>query len=164
MARKRIESEPVLTSWDDVNLHLKEIGEHEIAISDITNRMNVAIDEIKLEAEMSSKQHTDRISVLAREIKEFVEAHRDEIKGKTRKLTFGETGFRRSCKIVIRNAKSTIDALLAQGKDECIKITRKVLKNKVDELTDEELAKIGATRKTQDCFWYEVNHEQIQAE
>ncbi len=54
MARNK-NMEPSLQSWDDVDKCLREIGECEIAISEIEADMNIAINEAKERADKLSK-------------------------------------------------------------------------------------------------------------
>ncbi|MGE5549142.1 MAG: host-nuclease inhibitor Gam family protein, partial [Bacteroidota bacterium] len=84
MARKRIESEPRLKSWDDAAYTLKELGELQIEISDITNKMNAQISDIKADADLRCKPLQDRIIRLEADLKEYAEAHRADIPGKTK--------------------------------------------------------------------------------
>ncbi len=161
MVRKRIESEPRLTSWDEVDQALKEIAERQIQITTITNSMNVAIADIKANAENARKPHADAIARLEADIKEFAEAHRPDIHGRTKKLVFGNLGFRASTKLVVRNIKATLAALAARGMTDCIKIKESIDKAKLETYSDADLAAVGATRKPQDCFWYEVDYETL---
>lgn len=161
--RKRIETNP-LHSWEDVDLRLLEIRENEIAIEKIHSELDIAISNLKLEAADRAKKHVNRIAVLEIEVQEFVTNNRLDIKGKTKELTFGKTGFRASGKIIIRNIKNTIALLKTLGLDDCIKkketVNRENLKNQPDEI----LSKVGASRNKKDVFWYETKRETLQAE
>lgn len=159
--RKRIETTP-LQSWEDVDLHLLEIRENEIAIESIKADLDLAVSNLKLEAADRIKKYADRIGTLEIEIKEFVEANRSDIKGKTKELTFGKTGFRASGKIIIRNIKNTIAMLKNLGLDECIKIKENVNKENLKSQSDDILAKVGASRSKKDVFWYETKREKLQ--
>lgn len=151
-----------LRSWDDVNLNLKEIGECELAIEQIEADMNAKIQDLKLDAELRAKQHQDRIKRLAQEIKEFVEANRDDLKGKTRTLNFGACGFRRSTKIILKNVQAVIKALKARGMTDCIIVKETVAKDNLKDYPDDVIAAVGASKKVEDVFWYEVNREKLQ--
>lgn len=164
MARKRIESEPVLKSWDEVNAHLKEIGELQIEVSDINNVMNLDLNKIKEAAEELAKPLENRIALLEKEIKEYTEAHRTELTSKSKRFTFGVVGFRQSSKIVIDNIQNTIQAIMARGMNDCIKGKPQIDRKKLANYPDETLAAVGAIRKTGECFGYDVNYEQIKAE
>jgi len=152
MARVRIENEPVLKSWDEVDLHFKEIGECEMAIERIEAEMNEKIQDIKLEAEIAAKPLKERIEKLGREVKEFVELNRGEIKGKTKVLNFGRTGFRQSTKIIVRSVQAVINALKARRMDDCIIVKESVNKDRLREYPDEVIAAVGAAKRSRMCF------------
>jgi phage host-nuclease inhibitor protein Gam len=163
MARVRIPDEPALKCWDDVNLNMKEIGECQMEIERIEADMNAKISDIKLEAEMEAKPHKERIKKLEIQIKEFVEMNKSELDGKSKVLNFGKTGFRKSTKIVTRGVAKIIKNLKAFGMNDCIKIKESINKEVLKKYSDEEIAKVGATKKVQDVFWYEVDKEKLKA-
>jgi phage host-nuclease inhibitor protein Gam len=160
--RKRIETEPVLKSWEDVDLHLLEIRENEIAMETIQAQLDLAISNLKLEATEKMRQPKDRIAKLELEIKDFVTNNRSDIKGKTKELAFGKTGFRASGKIIIRNVKNTIEMLKNIGLKDCIKVKESINKEKLKDQTDDILAKVGANRSKKDTFWYETKRETLE--
>lgn len=161
MARVRFESEPLLKCWDDVDLNLKEIGECELAVERIEAEMNEKISNIKLEAEMAAKPIKDKIACLGGEIREFVELNRAEMKGKTMVLNFGRTGFRQSTKIIIRGAQAVLKSLKARRMGDCIVTKESVNKERLREYPDEVIAAVGAGKKVEDIFWYEVDRESL---
>ncbi|NLI14560.1 host-nuclease inhibitor Gam family protein [Pelotomaculum propionicicum] len=161
MARVRIENEPALKSWDEVDLHMKEIGECELAIERIEADMNEIIQEVKLAAEFNAKPIKERIEKLGAEVKAFVELNRGDIKGKTKILNFGKTGFRKSTKIIIRSVQAVLKALRAQKMDDCIIVKESVNKERLGEYPDEVIAAVGAGKKVEDVFWYEVDRERL---
>lgn len=160
MGRVRM-TETALKSWDDVNLSLKEIAECELAIESIEADMNNKISDLKLEKEMEAKPHQERIDKLAREIKEYVETNRDELKGKTRVLNFGKTGFRQSTSIIVRGVQGVLKTLKAKGMTDCIIVKESVNKDRLREYPDEVIASVGATKKVTDTFWYEADREKL---
>ena len=159
--RKRIETS-ALQSWDDVDLHLLEIRENEIAIEAIKSKLDLDISNLKLEASEKVMKHTDRIKKMELEIKEFVTTNRSDIKGKTKELTFGKTGFRASGKIIIRNIKNTVAMLKNLGLTDCIKTKETVNRENLKDQPDEILATVGANRSRKDVFWYETKREKLQ--
>lgn len=163
MARVRIPEEPVLKSWDDVDLTMKEIGECQLAIERIEAEMNMKISDIKLEADMQAKPIGERIKKLEMQIKDFVDASKHELNGKTKNLNFGKTGFRKSTKIVIKKAENIIKNLKAFGMLDCIKVKESINKDVLKKYSDENIAKVGAGKKVEDVFWYEVDREKLQA-
>ena len=160
MARIRLEGSK-LKSWDDVNLHMKEIGELQLAIERIEAEMNEKIADVKLGAALRSRPHQERIKQLELEIKDFVEENRADIKGKTRVLDFGQVGFRKSTKIIVKSIKAVLDVLKVKGMRDCITVTETINKERLKEYPDDVIAAVGAAKKTEDVFWYEVDREKL---
>jgi phage host-nuclease inhibitor protein Gam len=159
--RTRIASEPVLKSWEDVDLHLKEIGEIDITITELETSMNKQISDIKLANELSAKPQQQRRKRLELEIKEFVDEHKGEIKGKTRVLAFGSVGFRKSSKLVIQKVKDVIKLLKAKKMENCIKVKESINREVLGTYNDDVLESVGVTRKNGDEFWLEPKYETI---
>mgnify|MGYP005841315775 CR=1 FL=1 len=160
MARVRIE-EAKLKSWEDVDLNLKEIAECEMAIEEVETDMNKKISDLKLDAAVKAKPYQDRIKKLELEIKEFTEQNKSDIKGKTKFMDFGKVGFRQSTKVVLKNILSTIANLKARNMTDCINVTEAVNKERLREYPDEVIVAVGATKKTEDVFWYETDKEKL---
>jgi phage host-nuclease inhibitor protein Gam len=156
-----------LRSWDDVNLNLKEIGECELAVEAIEAELTEKIHDLKLDAEMRAKPHKDRVKKLEVEIKEFTEAHRDELgKKKTMFLNFGKLGFRKSTKIQLPRAAAKlaeiIKKLKARGMTDCIvQAPEKVDKEALKKYPPAEILKVGAGVDVDDVFWYEWDRERL---
>lgn len=161
MARVRIETEPVLHSWEDVDLHLKEIAECELSLEQIEADLTKATSDLKLDAELKAKPIKERMEKLADEVKVFVELNRADIKGKTKNLTFGKTGFRKSTKIILRNVKAILANLKARKMNDCISVKESINKDKLGEYPDEIIASVGAGKKVEDIFWYETDREKL---
>jgi phage host-nuclease inhibitor protein Gam len=163
MARVRIPDAPTLKNWDDVNLNMKEIGECQMEIDKIEAEMNAKISDIKLEAEMEAKHYKESIKKLELQIKDFVEMSKAELDGKSKVLNFGKTGFRKSTKIVTRGVNKIIKNLKAFNMKDCIKIKESINKDVLKKYSDEDIAKVGAMKKVEDVFWYEVDREKLKA-
>uniref|UniRef100_UPI003D08A498 host-nuclease inhibitor Gam family protein n=1 Tax=Caloranaerobacter sp. DY30410 TaxID=3238305 RepID=UPI003D08A498 len=84
------------------------------------------------------------------------------LNGKTKVLNFGRTGFRKSTKIVLRKVENVIKNLKALNMLDCIKVKESVNKEVLKKYSDEEIARVGAIKKVEDVFWYEVDREQLQ--
>lgn len=167
MARKRIIEAPALKSWEDVDAALREIAENQIALQDIESEMQRQIIGAKKVAEQDSKPHADRISKLERDIKEFVEDHRDELgKAKTRALNFGEVGYRLSTTIGLPKAKEKladiIRKLKARGMTDCIIVEEKISKDNLRKYGEDTVNAVGATYKQKDVFGYDVYIEKLE--
>ncbi len=147
MARKRLPDEPVLKTWEEADLHFKEIGECELAIERIEADLNQKISDLKLEAEMAAQPYRDRIDQLEKEVKQFVELNRADIKGKTKVLNFARTGFRQSTKIIVKSVQAVIANLKARKMTDCIIVKESVNKERLREYPDEVIAAVGAGKR-----------------
>lgn len=168
MARVRIQEAPKLMSWDEVNLSLAEIGEHQREIEAVEADMQKDIDDAKLAAEMAARPHQEAIKRLEASMMDYVDAHREEMEGKkTKVLNFGSTGFRKSSKVMLPRAKGLlqelIDKLKARKMTDCI-ITQpdKIDKDALKKYPADELVALGVGLDVQDTFWYEVDREKLQ--
>lgn len=167
MGRKRIVEAPALKTWEDVNAALREIAEEQIALSEIDGEMNKQIIGIKKTAEQDAKPHADRISKLEKDIKEYVEEHRDELgKKKTMALNFGEVGFRLSTTISLPKAKDKVAEIIkklrARKMIDCIIIDEKVNKDALRQYGEDKVVAVGATWKSKDVFWYEAARDKLE--
>lgn len=166
MARVRIE-DTALHSWDDVDVCLADIGECQRGIEAVEAKMQEAIDSAKLAAGMEAAPYQERIKRLELDIKRFVDAHSTDLDGKkTKQLTFGQTGYRRSTKVMLPKAAAKIGEIVrnlrAKGMDNCIvpqpeKVNREALKK----YTPEQIREVGAGIVVKDTFWYEVDREKL---
>lgn len=159
-ARKRFDS-PALKTWEEVDLHLKEVAEIDIKLQAIEADMNLKISDSKLAAELEAKPLHDRKEKLSLEIKDFAEDHKFEFDGKTKTLNFGKCGFRQSTKIVISKIKSVLEALKAKGLTDCITVKEEVNKEILRTKPDEVIAAVGARKKVEDIFWLEPDYEKL---
>jgi phage host-nuclease inhibitor protein Gam len=162
-ARVRMPDAPALSSWDDVDLCLKEICECELAIEAHEANLTQTIQDLKMEADDLVKPYTKRIEELSRQIKEFTDANRTDIKGKTRELNFGRLGYRKSTKLVIKSVAKAIEALKGRKMTDCITVKESVNKDVLATYDDDTLLKVGAQKKIDDVFWYETDRERISA-
>jgi phage host-nuclease inhibitor protein Gam len=95
------------------------------------------------------------------EIKDYSEENKAEIKGKTRLLDFGKIGFRQSTKITMKSIQAVLKSLKAREMDDCIRIKEEVNKEALGEYPDEVITAVGASKKMEDVFWYEVDREKL---
>lgn len=69
------------------------IHEYEHALTELGLDMSRRIDAVKADYTKSAEPLQKRIKQLEGEIQEYVEAHRSDMAGKSRQLTFGRVGF-----------------------------------------------------------------------
>lgn len=160
MARKRF-AEPALKNWDEVELHMKEIGEIDLELQNVEGTMNQKISDVKLEADLASRPLKDRKEKLAHEVKDFVESRRHEIDGKSRRLNFGVVGFRQSTSLVISKLTAVLESLKARNMQDCINVKESVNKDVLRTYPDEVIAAVGARKKVEDVFWLEPDYEKL---
>lgn len=102
MARKRIETELRLKSWDDVDSNLMEILENEVAVAKLEGEMNLQIAELRDRFKGLIDPRLDRIKILETEMQDYCDEHREDLGGKKSKaLTHGIVGYRQSTKLNI---------------------------------------------------------------
>ena len=168
MPRVRMEEKCELKSWDEVNLNLAEIGEQERKFEQITATMQEEIDEAKLKAEDAAKPCQERIEELSHQIKLFADKYPDDFKGKkTKLLTFGSLGYRKSTKIRLPRGSEKVAAMIkllkAKRMSDCVvKPPEKIDKEALKKYSVKRITGIGATLKIEDVFWYEVDREQLE--
>lgn len=167
MARVRIEEKCELKDWNDVNLCLAEIGEKQRDIEKIGAEMQQAIDNAKLAADVAADPHQKRIAQLEHQINLYTDEHASEMGGKkTKTLTFGQIGYRKSTKILLPKAAAKMAEIIRKLKDhgmgDCIvappeKIDKEILKK----YPAADITASGAGLKVEDVFWYEVDRERL---
>lgn len=161
MARKKIEG-TALQTYQDVDAVLRRIGEIDRDIGLIESAHNTVIDQIRADTKAKTEPLQATKAALERQLKEFAEARRVEFADvRTRELTFGSIGFRRSTAVVIRKVGDTLAALRALGLSKCIRTKEEPDKEAMKELDTDTLASVGAALTTRDTFGYEIKREAI---
>ena len=165
MARKKVPIQPTLSTWQDVDDAMKEILNCEGCVDEIEVNLNREITLAKEKADAASKPMRERISELEVQIRDFVSRHREELDGKSKRLNFGQTGFRLSTKFVVPASKSAdiIASLRRYGMVDCITTKESVNKDVLRKYPGEDILKTGAYLKSDDEFWYEVSSETIKS-
>lgn len=160
MARKRITAEPALRDWQAVDSALRDIRECNIALTELgaeLERRRVAAQE---DYNSTALPLQNRIKRLEADVKEFVDAHRAELCGKSRTLTFGTVGYRRSSQLRLnQSAEDTIALLEAIGHAELVRVTKSLDRVALLRQPPELLDKIDAWVKTTDGFAIDVTND-----
>lgn len=164
MGRTRIET-PHLRSWDDVNNALRAIAEAQNEISIVESSMNMQIDAVKEVHETKIKEYKEAIKRQELLIKEYTSDRRDELDGKSKDMTFGKVGFRKSTKLILPKALDrVIAALRKNGMDACIVTKETVNKDVLKTYPEEDVLKVGGSLKVEDTFWYETKSVELAKE
>jgi len=151
-----------LDSWEDVDRCLREIAECEITLNGIEAQMNMTINDAKEQAALLAKPMQERISVLTALIKVFTRKNKSGIEGKTKSLNFGKVGFRQSSRVSIPKKNDIILKNLRKfGMMDCISVKETINKEVLEKYPDEDIIKVGASRKTEDKFWMETNKAKV---
>lgn len=161
MARTRIKDE-TLASWEEVDGCLKKIGEIDNKLQKIEADMNDEITLAKTKADDKSKLLLEQKKQLELLIKDYAETNRMDLDGKTKAMTFGKLGFRKSTTIIVKKIKNVLVALRAKGMDDCINVKESVNKDALRQYSDDVIAAVGCVKKVDDVFWYEPDYEKLE--
>lgn len=160
MAKKKIET--TLAGWDQVNEALRRMAEIDIALGEIEGRLTLEINDAKAGAEAEAGPHKEARRSLEADITAFCEEHKEEFaKVRSKEFTFGLIGYRVVAKLVIKSKKACLAAMRALGLDSYIRVIEEPDKDAMDGLDDATLARIGASRKTEDKLRIEPNLEKL---
>ncbi len=161
MKRVRME-EPELKTWEDVNEALRLIAEAQNEIAMVEAGMNVQIDTIKQTYEEKIQEYKKQIKQRELLIKEFTTDKRDQLDGKTKDLTFGKVGFRKSTKLQLPKAlDKVIAALRKRGMEDCISVKETVNKDILKQYDEQRILEVGGSLKVEDAFWYETKQAEL---
>lgn len=156
MKRVRME-EPELKTWEDVNQALRLIAEAQNEIAMVEAGMNVQIDTIKLTYEEKIREYKKQIKEQELRIKEFTTDKKDQLDGKTKDLTFGKVGFRKSTRLQLPKVlDKVIAALRKNGMEDCIIRKETVNKDILKQYDEQLILEVGGSLKVEDAFWYET--------
>lgn len=160
--RKKIVSQPALTSWEDVNAAMRLICEFECHLEELQAELNRRIDSTKAEIEKQAKPLHTKLQELEQNIKDFVTANRGELDGKTKQLGFGRTGYRLSTKLMTPKPTDILNSLRRFGMEDCISVKESINKEALRRYHTEDILKTGAYLRADDEFWYEVDRTKLQ--
>jgi phage host-nuclease inhibitor protein Gam len=156
-----------LNDWNEVDSALKQLGECDIRLAHIEGEATKKINEIKELAKkeadgiIETRKHVEKMITL------FAENHKaDFSKKRSKELNFGTVGYRLVKSVSIPRDKEKLTALLkslkAYGFGECIKYEEKPDKDKIAELSDESIVKLGLKRSVKDSFRVQPKIERIE--
>lgn len=161
MARKRV-TDPQLKNWEEVDACLKAMGDAENELSVITAEMNAAIAQAKKEAEERAAQFKETIKQNEGKIREFTTVRKEDLKGKSKQLTFGTVGFRQSTKLLLpSDTAEVILKLRENGMADCINVKETINKDTVKSYPEEDILRIGGYLQKSDIFWYETDKDTL---
>lgn len=154
-----------LRDWDEVNQCLRKMGELDIEKENLDGRMTLEINDLKQRyAAWAEDVISERKSIECL-VRSFVEGRKAEfVKVRSKELDFGTVAYRVATSIPTPRAQGKvaeiIQAVKAMGMS-CFRTREELDKEALDTLTDQDLAKIGLARKTEDKLRIEPKMEAI---
>jgi len=163
MPRVKIPDALQLKSWGEVNSALKGIAQAEIELTKIEGDLNEQINAAKDAAAMAAAPLQRQLDNLAKQVKQFADLHREEFgKAKSKRLTFGEIGWRASSSISLpKDQAQVIEHLRKNGMEDCIKSKESINRDQLKQYPETEIIRCGATVKHKDEFWLETDKQQL---
>lgn len=158
-----------IENWDDVDNAIKRLGEIDISTAKINGEATIKINEIKEAGKKEAEGLVNEFKFLNKAITLFCEGQKDEFaKKRTKEFNFGKVGFRTVKTVSIPRDKAKIASLMkslkAFGLNECIAYEEKPDKEKINELADESIVKLGLKKVVKDSFRIQPNIEKIQGD
>ena len=149
-------------SWEEVNEAMKILAEKKIALQKKEGEQTLEINTIKARFKEEVKHLLPEVENLEKEIEKFCEANKQEfLKERTKKLSFGNISYRIVKSVKIKNVKSYVAALKSLGMKDCLKVTETPNKERLQELDESTLLKIGAKLEKVDKLTIEPVIEDI---
>ena len=162
MARRKVTAAPVLADWAAVDGALRDIRECEHALTELGVDRDRRIDGVKEEYRKMAEPLQNRLKKLGADVEAYVDAHRAELSGKSRKMNFGVVGYRISSKLMLPAGKvaEAIATLKAMGRKEFIKTTESLDREALKRQPAEFLEQIDAYVRQRDEFYYDTTDEE----
>ena len=163
MARQKVRSALTLSSWQEADEALRQIGENRRDMAAIESVMNERIADAKATADAKARPIREQTALLETALKDFALLHRADMgKAKSRALTFGKVSFRQSTRLVLprgaEKVKAVIEEMLRRGMKECVVYPEpKIDKEATKKYSPGEIAAVGAKLEVEDVFGYEVD-------
>lgn len=160
MPRVKSTDKPVrpVADWVAADELIARIGDLQLEVADAEATAKDAINEAKLDLAEKVKPLHEAIDLNIRSLEVFAATHRDEFgKNRSRKLSFGTLGWRRSTSIRIKKKTMQLikEIFIRSQAARLIRVKETVDKEALARLTDEQLAEVQARRESRDVFFVE---------
>lgn len=164
--RKKITSEPILKNFEQVDQAIREWTSLDNKVKTIADTQQEQINKIKMIFETIAEPFIAEKIQIEKNLGDFCEFNRDKFAGKTKVLTFGKCGFRKSSKLATLKGwtwKTVLAKLLDLKRLEFVRIRKDVNKEaiKSSNLELSVLNSFGCTIKEDEIYWFEPDREAI---
>jgi phage host-nuclease inhibitor protein Gam len=164
MPRRKPKAIPAIADLNQAGNALAELARLDRDLKAIESDLNEGVDQLKAEAKAKAEPLAARRKELETGLATFAEANKAELfkRPKSRELTFGTIGFRKSTKLLTL-PKLTLATVLEKLKSykftEAIRKKESVDKDAMRDWPDERLELVGMRRKKEDEFFIELKAE-----
>ena len=125
--------------------------------------MNTAMALSKKKADELAQPLLERAKELEKDIKAYATHNKAGLIGKTKQLTFGSVGFRRSTTLVIQDEESCINMLRKLGLEDCMIIKESVNRDVLKTKPSDVIMATGAYLQPKDNYKLTVDEEKLRA-
>jgi phage host-nuclease inhibitor protein Gam len=157
MARIKNKKEATIKSFDEADLAVQQIGEMQRRIETLKADAGDRIDTIKKLMDEEVKPLQAQIKARSAELEVFAVTHHSDFgRSKSRRLTFGVIGWRRSTSIRCgKKAVELIREVFGRRARNFLKVKETPNKDELKALSDDELKRIDSSRQLRDVFFVE---------
>ena len=150
----RTKKESIYKNWHEVDCAIRKLGNLEIEKSRIEGLQTLEMNNIKEKYTAESEEIISEQKRISAEITRFCEQNKDSFLNKRSKtLNYGTVAYRVSSSVKLENnADVVIKSIEAANLDFCLKIDKKIDKDKLRELDAATLSKIGTQIVTKDSL------------
>jgi len=170
MARMRVSSTPVLSTWEQADEALRQIGLRRIALDELEADLQTRVDRLKGVYGEKIDPLVQETKALEKQLEEFATARRSDLgKAKSKRLVFGWLGFRGSTGLWLLPGQ-TWETVLALVKDLPASVRKHLVRTKEEvdraalraaKLSEEELANFGLRLERWETFGYDLDLEKV---
>lgn len=147
-----------IIDWQEADKYLQTIGDLQLKINQAEHTAKDIIDEAKAELAEQVTPLQEQMNRFTRSLEAFAVNHMEDFKSaRSRKLSFGSLGWRKSTSISVK--KNTLELIKkifsGQKANSLVRIKETVDKEALAKLTDEQLTSVKARRVVKDDFFVE---------
>jgi phage host-nuclease inhibitor protein Gam len=150
-------TESALGSYGDVDAALKRIKLEELKLEDAKARYEKEATQLKTAYEKEAKKRQASIKRDASDIASFCEQHKADFdEPRSREMTWGRIGFRKSKKVILKRGVDYVEKLKAAGLFSCVKTSEAIIRDQVARLDADTLRELGVGITVSDEFFLET--------